>query len=118
MYKSTIKEIGALVPSFEEEKVVILFGPQAPDELREMSVIHEIEETSDQPIQEGGTLRIGDQTYTITAVGSAANDNLKELGHISVYFKEPADNVLPGAVFVSPSQFPTFNEGNTIVFET
>ncbi|MBC8930687.1 PTS sorbitol transporter subunit IIA, partial [Escherichia coli] len=41
---SKIMEIGPLVPAFEEEKIVILFGPTATNELREISVIHEFQD--------------------------------------------------------------------------
>lgn len=116
MSKSIIKEVGPLVPSFEAEKVVILFGPSAPAELREISVIHEQEEVADDFIQEGGKFIVGNKEYTVTAVGSAANANFKELGHISIYFQEPDGDILPGAVFVSPSEFPVFNEGEEIKF--
>ncbi len=116
MIKSVIKEVGPLVPSFEEEKVAVLFGPDAPAELQEISVIHEQEEFSDDAIQEGGKFVLDDKEYTITAVGSAANANYKDLGHISIYFQEPNEEVLPGAVFVSPFDFPKFNEGGVIKF--
>jgi PTS system glucitol/sorbitol-specific IIA component len=115
VYKSIVKEIGVLVPSFEADKVVILFGPQAPQELKEIAVIHESEvDSSEVPIKEGGSLQIDDQQFTITAVGSAANKNLKELGHISIYFSEPSEQVLPGAIFASPYVFPQFKNGSTI----
>ncbi|WP_129732081.1 PTS glucitol/sorbitol transporter subunit IIA [Ectobacillus funiculus] len=118
MYKSIVKEIGALALSFEEEKIVVLFGPQATQELKEIAVIHELEGNgSEEPIKEGGTLQIDDQQFTITAVGSAANNNLKELGHISIYFSEPAEQVLPGAVFASPHVLPKFKEGSIIEFK-
>jgi glucitol/sorbitol PTS system EIIA component len=118
MYKSIVKEIGALALSFEEEKIVILFGPQAPQELKEVAVIHEFEEdSSEEPIKEGGILQIDDQQFTITAVGSAANNNLKELGHISIYFSDPAEQVLPGAVFASPYVLPKFKDGSVIEFK-
>ncbi|MGM7723905.1 PTS glucitol/sorbitol transporter subunit IIA [uncultured Metabacillus sp.] len=118
MYKSIVKEIGALALSFEEEKIVILFGPQAPQELKEVAVIHEFEEdSSDEPIKVGGILQVDDQQFTITAVGSAANNNLKELGHISIYFSEPAEQVLPGAVFASPYELPKFKDGSVIEFK-
>ena len=118
MYRSIVKEVGALALSFEEEKVTILFGPQAPQELKEVSIIHEFEEvSSDEPIKEGGTLRVDDQEFTITAVGSAANNNLKELGHISIYFSEPSEQVLPGAVFASPFELPKFKDGSVIEFK-
>ncbi|MCT9853451.1 PTS glucitol/sorbitol transporter subunit IIA [Priestia megaterium] len=118
MYKSIVKEIGELALSFEEEKIMILFGPQAPEGLKEVAVIHEVEEDgSEQPIKEGGTLQINDQQFTITAVGSLANNNLKELGHISIYFSEPTEEVLPGAVFASPHVLPQFENGSVIEFK-
>lgn len=117
MSKTIVQEVGILVPTFKEDNIVILFGPQAPKELREMSVIHEFEELTEEPLKEGGTIHFGDESFTITAVGSLANQNLKELGHISIYFKEPEGDVLPGSVFASPHQFPTINEGTVIWFK-
>ncbi|MGM0878794.1 MAG: PTS glucitol/sorbitol transporter subunit IIA [Bacillota bacterium] len=119
MYKSIVREVGELALSFEEDKIMILFGPQAPQELKEIVVIHEVEEdSSEEPIKEGGTIQIDDQQFTITAVGSAANKNLKELGHISVYFTEPLEEVLPGSVFASPHAFPQFKNGSVIEFKS
>ncbi|WP_039074151.1 PTS glucitol/sorbitol transporter subunit IIA [Bacillus sp. MSP13] len=118
MYKSIVKEIGELALSFEEEKIMILFGPQTPEGLRDVAVIHEVEEDqSENPIKEGHTLKVDDQEFSITAVGSAANNNLKELGHISIYFNEPNGDVLPGAVFVSPYVLPKVKNGSIIEFK-
>jgi len=114
MTQSTVQEIGILVPSFQEDKIVILFGPSAPAELREISVIHAFNELGEEPLKVGGTLTFDDETFTITAVGSLANQNFKELGHISIYFQEHEGEVLPGAVFASPSRFPTIKEGTII----
>lgn len=113
-----MKEIGPLALAFEDEKVVILFGLEAPDELKEISVIHDVKtKDSEEPIQKNGKLIIDDQEYSVQAVGTAANDNLKELGHISIYFSEPTDEVLPGAIFVSPSVYPKVSEGSKIKFQ-
>lgn len=117
MYQSIAKEIGPLVESFKAENLVILFGPSAPNELKEVSVIHEEKQTMEIPLKEGGKFSVDDQVYTIDRVGSQANDNLKELGHISVYFSEPDEGILPGAILVSPSSVPTFKEGSIITFE-
>jgi glucitol/sorbitol PTS system EIIA component len=118
MSKTIIREIGALVSSFKEENLLILFGLHAPPELREISVIHEFAgEVPDEPLIEGGKIIWNDQEYSITAVGSAANKNLKELGHISIYFSAPNEHVLPGAVFVEPFAFPSLEVGKEIRFE-
>lgn len=117
MTKSVVKEIGALVPTFKDDKILILFGPQAPKELREMAVIHEFESLLEESLKEGGTIQFGDETFTIIALGSLANKNFNELGHISIYFQEPLEEVLPGSVFAHPYQFPTINEGIKITIK-
>ncbi|PZF88071.1 PTS sorbitol transporter subunit IIA [Listeria ivanovii] len=116
MIQSNIIEIGPLVPAFEEEKIVILFGPTATNELHEISVIHELEELPNNAIQKGNRLIIGRQEYIIEEVGTEANKNLEELGHISIYFRSGQNKVLPGAIVVSPEIFPTLAVGDTIQF--
>ncbi|MBC1366233.1 PTS sorbitol transporter subunit IIA [Listeria innocua] len=116
MTKSKIMEIGPLVPAFEEEKIVILFGPTATNELREISVIHEFEAAPQSALSKGNTLQFGDQVYVIEKVGTEANKNLEELGHISIYFRSGQNEVLPGAIVVSPEVFPTMAIGDTIQF--
>ncbi|NHW78409.1 PTS sorbitol transporter subunit IIA, partial [Escherichia coli] len=59
---------------------------------------------------------IGEQVYTIEEVGTDANKNLEELGHISVYFRSGQNEVLPGAIVVSPEVFPTITVGDSIQF--
>ncbi|EAE8347158.1 PTS sorbitol transporter subunit IIA [Listeria monocytogenes] len=113
---SKIMEIGSLVPAFEEEKIVILFGPTATNELREISVIHEFQDAPNNALTKGNTLLIGEQVYTIEEVGTEANKNLEELGHISVYFRSEQNEVLPGAIIVSPEVFPTITVGDSIQF--
>ncbi|EAE2551724.1 PTS sorbitol transporter subunit IIA [Listeria monocytogenes] len=113
---SKIMEIGPLVPAFEEEKIVILFGPTATNELREISVIHEFQDVPNNALTKGNTLLIGEQAYTIEEVCSDANKNLEELGHISVYFRSGQNEVLPGAIVVSPEIFPTITVGDSIQF--
>jgi PTS system glucitol/sorbitol-specific IIA component len=117
MSTTVVQEIGILFHTFKEDNTVILFGSGAPKEFREMSVIHEFYELPEKPLIVGGTIHFGDESFTITALGTQANQNLKELGHISIYFKEPFAEILPGAVFVSPHTFPTINEGTVISFK-
>ena len=114
MTQTTVKEIGGLVPSFQDDRILILFGPSAPAELREISVIHEFVVLDEEPLKIGGTLSFDEESFSITAVGSLANQNFKELGHISIYFQEPEGEVLPGSIFASPLRFPTINEGTVI----
>ena len=114
MYKTTVVEIGELVSDFEEDQLVVLFGPQATPELRSICVIHEGEEVAKDVLESGKKILFGTQEYTIREVGSAANETFNELGHVSIYFKDDAEELLPGAVMVTPSQFPLIQLGDTI----
>lgn len=114
MTKSVVREIGELVPTFKEDKIVILFGPQAPKEIREVAVIHEFEELGAEPLKAGGTIQFDDEVFTIMEVGSHANKNFIELGHVSIFFQEPFGEVLPGAIVAAPHIFPTIHEGTVI----
>lgn len=116
VYKTNVLEIGSMVPAFAEEMLIVLFGTTAPNELRDISVIHEPESNSQKNILKVGTrLEMGGQTYEVTAVGNAANANFDELGHVSIYFKD-TDDLLPGAISVQPSIFPDVKVSEVIKF--
>ncbi|MFP7494502.1 PTS glucitol/sorbitol transporter subunit IIA [Terribacillus saccharophilus] len=118
MYQTIVKEIGSMAQAFEEDKIVILFGMEAPAELKDISFLHQVEQgAQENAIKEGGALLIDGQEFQIEKVGSAANENLQTLGHISIYFTEPEGEVLPGAVFASPHIFPVIQEGSKIIFK-
>lgn len=114
MITSKVMEIGESVPEFKEEMLVILFGTSATPELKPISVIHEFNDTPDNVLQVGAKIQLGDQTYTINQVGSSANQNFEELGHVSIYFRSAQEEVLPGAVIASPKVFPTINVGDEL----
>lgn len=114
MYTAKIIDIGELVPAFEEENLVILFGPNVPDELKSICVIHEELTAEENPLKPGGHISFGNDSYEIVDVGNLANKNFEELGHISVYFREGDNEILPGAIQVKPAKFPTLSVGDEI----
>ncbi|MBD1383496.1 PTS glucitol/sorbitol transporter subunit IIA [Metabacillus arenae] len=117
MIKTKITEIGPIVPEFKEENLLILFGSAAPPELKDISIVHEMERQPDQALVEGGTLEIGNNVYRIEKVGALANKNFEELGHLSIYFKDDTSvELLPGAILVTPGVYPTFEKDDEIVF--
>ncbi|MFR6675343.1 MAG: PTS glucitol/sorbitol transporter subunit IIA [Enterococcus avium] len=118
MYKTKIIEIGPIVEDFAEEFLLVLFGPQAMAELRDICVIHESSEEPKDVIQKNGRLTIGEQEYRILDVGEEANPNFETLGHISIYFRDGENNeILPGAILVEPKVFPVLTVGDEISFE-
>lgn len=116
MIESKVLEIGELVSAFEEEMLLILFGPTATAELKSICVIHEFVDQPDTILKPGSKFDIGGQTYNITKVGEAANKNFDELGHISIYFRAGENEILPGAIIAEPEIYPTVNPGETIRF--
>ncbi|KAB2329284.1 PTS glucitol/sorbitol transporter subunit IIA [Bacillus mesophilum] len=118
MLRTVVKQIGEIVPDFKEENLLILFGPEAPPELKDISVIHEVDENPNGAIVEGGVLEVGSQVYQISKVGSLANKNFEELGHLSIYFNDDESmELLPGAILVSPAVYPEIQEEDSIIFK-
>lgn len=117
MHQTKITEIGSIVEDFAEEFLLVLFGPEATAELRDICVIHETDQRPADALKKGGKLIIGSQEYTILEVGSEANPNYQALGHISIYFRDGANNeILPGAILVEPKVFPKLQVGDVITF--
>lgn len=118
MYKTKIIEIGPIVEDFAEEFLLVLFGPEAMAELRDICVIHESADIPENVLKKDGCLMIGNQEYHILEVGDEANPNFESLGHISIYFRDGKNNeILPGAILVEPKVFPALAVGDEIVFE-
>ena len=115
MYKVKVTEIGSFVEELLNEKMVVLFGPTAPAELRDICVVHDGTPTEDNVLAEGGTLSIGDQVYTIKEFGEAANENMGGPGHLHIAFDDERE-LLPGTVLVTPSVLPKLETGIEISF--
>ncbi|MCM3728146.1 PTS glucitol/sorbitol transporter subunit IIA [Neobacillus cucumis] len=118
MLKTKITEIGPAVPEFKEENLLILFGTAAPPELKEIAVVHQVNQQPENSIVEGGTLEIGNKIYKIEKVGSLANKNFEDLGHLSIYFNDDtSQELLPGAILVTPGEYPEFEVNDYILFK-
>lgn len=115
MYNANVTEVGSVAGDLLAEDMLVLFGPTAPAELRDICVIHDGAATDDAPLAEGGTIEIGDQPYTVVKLGDAANANLAGLGHLTIVFSEKGE-LLPGSVLVTPSIKPEVSVGTKISF--
>jgi PTS system glucitol/sorbitol-specific IIA component len=113
-YRGVVQEIGPMVEEFLPHGILIFFGTNAPDELREVSLVHDGTHLH-------ASLAAGDllhfipapsankhathppMRFRLTAVGEMANANLAQLGHIVVHFDAAPKANLPGAISVEPS---------------
>jgi PTS system glucitol/sorbitol-specific IIA component len=112
VYNTTITTIGGLVPAFYEEKLMILFKENAPEELAEYCVLHDKNEVLDI-VKEGDILVIADEEYTIVYVGDEVQKNLEDLGHISLRFDGGREG-LGGSLYLENKALPTIKKGDRI----
>lgn len=101
--KTKVISIGEEVQGLLEGGVLIMFNPNAPQELKDVAVLHEKQSDETDILHEGGTISFGNQIFKIDFVGTEANKNFNELGHLSVYFNNSDEDMdkLPGSIFVS-----------------
>ena len=113
LYKSSVTEIGELVPSFIAEGMLVFFGESAPEELRTFCIIHKLEHAEGQ-VKEGDFVSIDGHEFEILSVGSVANDNLYNLGHLNLKANGNTVADLPGDVSIAKVDLPEVKIGSQI----
>ena len=113
LYKSSVTEIGELVPSFIAEGMLVFFGESAPEELRTFCIIHKLEHAEGQ-VKEGDFVSIDGHEFEILSVGSVANDNLYNLGHLNLKANGNTVADLPGDVAIAKVDLPEVKIGTQI----
>ena len=87
---------------FASPLVLLVAGAPALGEIHDVTVGPD---TAFHPqtvtIAVGDTVRIGDQTWTITALGEVAEKNLANLGHVTLVFDGETEPRMPGAVHLT-----------------
>ena len=105
VFKTKVKDIGAEAALFADEKMIILFGEEAPEGLAEYCYNIQVNELETE-IAKGMTLFIDQLPFTITAVGDVVNKNLSTLGHITIKFDGSTEPELPGTLYVEEKEIP------------
>jgi PTS system glucitol/sorbitol-specific IIA component len=109
-YNATITAIGPLVQEFLNEGIIVLFGQQAPEELAEFAILHD-GTTLHAPLAAGDVVTMGDESYTVLAVGEVASDNLRNLGHLVLKCNGQHEVEMPGDVCVEAKPLPHLEVG-------
>ncbi|MHC1684612.1 MAG: PTS glucitol/sorbitol transporter subunit IIA [Clostridiaceae bacterium] len=116
-YQAEIIAIGEFADALlKRSGSLIIFNECAPPEIAEISVLHTTESFSED-VKVGDTLELGNQTYTVTCVGSEAMHTLRELGHCTLKFEGESTVQLPGQMQLSGPANPVLNVGDMIVFK-
>lgn len=98
-FDTQINNIGPSVTDFLGEKMLILFGENAPAELAEYCLLINVKNVEGD-IEVGDKLLLGNHEYKITAVGDAVKKNLSSLGHITLKFDGSKNPELPGTLYL------------------
>ncbi|MFO7293568.1 MAG: PTS glucitol/sorbitol transporter subunit IIA [Actinomycetes bacterium] len=112
-YETTVIAVGEMAAEFAADGVLIFFGEDAPEELHDFAVLTHTAQLHD-PVEPGDLLEIDGSTYSVTAVGDVANQNLAQLGHLVVKFNELTAAELPGDISVTAGPVPELKEGMTV----
>jgi PTS system glucitol/sorbitol-specific IIA component len=96
--KTTIKAVGPDVSDLVEGGVLILFAEGAPPELAEVSVLHAVDQMGDAAPKPGNKISIGKLSATITAIGPAAWQKVKDIGHVVINFNDAKSAERPGEI--------------------
>jgi PTS system glucitol/sorbitol-specific IIA component len=113
IYKTKVKSIGELVNSFIAEKIIILFGDKAPQELKDFCYNIELVNINGE-IYAGQKFYINNEAFEITSVGSAVQHNLATLGHITLCFNGAVSPELPGTLYLENKKIPKIELGSEI----
>lgn len=116
MKQGTIKAIGPQAID-QKEKMLIFFGDQATEILREYSVIQSIPDSQDLVVENGDTLIFGDQSYTVTHVGPIANQILQTIQHVTFIFDEVPEEQLTSAIYLEPFNLPALEVGMKVIYK-
>lgn len=110
IYENKVKSIGSLADSFLEEKMLILFGTEAPQDLKDFCYNIDVV-NADGEIKVGQNFYINDEKFAITSVGHIVQQNLTTLGHITLRFDGSATPELPGTLYLENKEIPSIELG-------
>jgi len=116
LYSVEIIKVGECAAEALSDDMLIMFNESAPADAAEYCFIHN-HDTLRGEIVVGGHLVIDEITYPITAVGDAVNQNLGNLGHITLRFDGAVSADFVGSLHLAGVQPSAVAAGSTITFK-
>ncbi|MFP4510061.1 MAG: PTS glucitol/sorbitol transporter subunit IIA [Spirochaetota bacterium] len=115
-YRAEVLSLGEFAGEFIAEKIMVFFGHNAPDELKEHSIVHSHGELA-APVAAGDRVIIDTHPYTVLAIGPVANENLKNLGHFVLKFNGLTEPEMDGDICVDAVELPPIGPGTVVTIE-
>lgn len=113
IYENQVKALGNCVDEFKDADMFILFGDNAPEELRDYCYSVSVNPINGT-IAAGQIFKVDDCEYRITAVGTEAPVTLAGLGHCTINFSGQTTVDLPGTIYVEHKPKPDIKVGTVI----
>jgi len=113
IYENKVKGKGSLAENFLDEKMIILFGNEAPQELKDFCYSIDLVEPKDD-IKPGQVFYINGEEFEITSVGDLVQRNLSTLGHITLRFDGSTTPELPGTLYLEDKEVPKIDLGTKL----
>ncbi len=113
IYENRIKAMGSSVEEFKGSGMFIIFGDNAPDELKDYCYSVDVVPINGTITPEQ-TLKVDNESYKITAVGYEVPVTLAGLGHCTINFSGQTEAELPGTIYVEKKPMPEVRIGTTI----
>lgn len=115
LYNVEIIKVGESAKEALHEDMLVLFNKSVPADAAEFCFVHNHDELKGN-IVVGGNVVIDGWSYPITAVGDAVNQNLGNLGHITLRFDGANSADFIGSLHLSGKQPQTITVGSTFTF--
>jgi glucitol/sorbitol PTS system EIIA component len=112
-YSTVVTAVGAMVPDFVAQGVLVWFADGAPEELHEFSVLHQ-PTVATGGVVPGDIVRLDGVALRVLAVGQVANENLVRLGHLDLKANGESTAPLPGDVCVERVALPPVLPGSRL----
>lgn len=115
---TSIVELGEQSEELVNNNMVILFDKDAPEAIRNYCLLIDNHRFEDE-IVAGDSLSVDGTPFVITKVGDAANENLKNLGHVTLSFgKKNFEDILPGSIHLEEPLLQKIKQGSKLSFFT
>ena len=113
IYENQVKACGMAVEEFKDAGMFIIFGDNAPDEIKDYCYSVSVNPINGE-IKAGQYMVINGAEFRITCVGPEAPVTLKGLGHCTVSFTGLTEPELLGTIYVEAKPMPDMGIGTVI----
>ena len=113
IYENQVKAAGECVEEFKDAGMFIIFGENAPDEIKDYCYSVSVNPINGE-IAPGQYVVIDGAEFKITCVGYEAPITLKGLGHCTFNFSGATEAELPGTIYVEAKPMPEIKIGTKI----